>query len=391
MRARPGALTDARACGAAARTRRALLSSSIALLAACGHGPNGAGSGGDAPVPVQVGTVAKLELPTTIEGIGTVTPLTSVAVKSRVDGQIDLVAVRDGAEVRKGELLFRLDPRPFQVALDAAAAELERDEAQLTKTQDQLRRYQDVFTKGYVSVDQLEDVKANARSAAATVAAAKANLANARLNLDFTSLRSPIDGRVGRVLLQVGNVVKAIDAAPLLTINQMDPVYVEFSVPEQYLSDVRKAVKQANATVELTATGEDGAAIVRNGPLTFIDNAVDQPTGSVRLRATLANADRALWPGQYTRVKLRIPSEGPVLVVPASAVGQSSDGPYLYVVTADDKAEQRPIAIARTDAEYAVVTRGVTAGERVVVDGQSRVIPGNKVAVVEGQPAQAGT
>jgi len=168
-------------------------------------------------------------------------------------------------------------------------------------------------------------------------------------------------------------------------------VYVEFSVPEQFLSDVRKAVKQANATVELTAPGEDGAAIVRNGPLTFIDNAVDQPTGSVRLRATLANADRALWPGQYTRVKLRIPSEGPVLVVPASAVGQSSDGPYLYVVTADDKAEQRPVAIARTDAEYAVVTRGVAVGERIVVDGQSRVIPGNKVAVVEGQSARAGT
>lgn len=362
----------------------------LALLAACGQGGSGSGKVADVAVPVRIGAVATADVPTIIEGVGNVVPITSVAIKARVDGQIERVAVRDGAEVRRGEVLFQLDRRPFQVALDAAHANLERDAAQLAKTQDQLRRYQDVYAKGYVSTDQLEDVRANARSAAATVAADKAAIENARLDLEFATLRSPIDGRVGRITLQVGNMVKALDATPLATVNQMQPVYVEFAVPEQYLADVRKAAAQHDTTVELTAQGDAGAPIVRSGPLSFVDNAVDQPTGTIRLRATLQNDDRVLWPGQFTRVRIRIPSGGPVLVVPSSAIGQSPNGPYVYVVTADGRAELRPVAVARTDAEHAVITHGVVAGERVVVDGQSRVVPGGKVSEVAEQPAKAG-
>jgi len=238
-----------------------------AALAGCGRDTDAAGKTGGAPVPVRMGVAVQKDVATTIEAVGTVVPVNSVAVKSRVDGQIERVAVRDGAEVQRGDLLFHLDPRPFQVALDAALATLERDEALLVKAQDQLRRYSDVAAKGYVSADQLADVQANARSATATVAADRAAVAGARLNLEFTTLRSPIDGRAGRVLLQSGNMVKALDTQPLVTINQMDPVYVEFPVPERYVDDLRRAALQPKTTVELTASGSDGKAIERSGPL----------------------------------------------------------------------------------------------------------------------------
>jgi multidrug efflux system membrane fusion protein len=372
------------------RARLAAVLAFTVLVAACGNGGGNAGRAGSEPVPVRVGKVISGELPTVIEGVGTVVPITSVAIKARVDGQIERVAVRDGAEVHKGDVLFQLDRRPFQVALDAARANLESDEAQLAKARDQLRRFKDVFAKGYVSADQLEDAQANERSAAATVEAAKAAVEGASLDLEFATLRSPIDGRVGRITLQVGNMVKALDSTSLTTVNQMEPVYVEFSVPEQYLAEVRKAAEEPDTTVELTAAGDSGATLARHGRLTFLDNTVDQPTGTIRLRATLANQGRALWPGQFTRVKIRVPAEAPALMVPAAAVGHSSDGPFVYVVGPGSIAERRPVTLGRMDAEYAVVTSGVKEGEHVVVDGQSRVVPGGKVTEVTAKASQAG-
>ena len=354
------------------------------VLAACGHGEGANGQkGGDPAVPVHVAVVRSEDVPTTIEGIGNVLPIQTVALKARVDGQIDRVVVRDGAEVRRGDVLFQLDARPFKVALEAAQAALDRDQAQLEKARGQLKRFQQVSAQGYVSTDQLAEVQANERSAAATVAADRARVEQARLELEFTTLRSPIDGRTGRVLLQVGNIVKAIDTEPLVTINQMDPVYVEFAVPERFLAALQQAARQNNTTVELAASGEGGTSIERSGPLTFLDNAVDQPTGTVRLRATLTNDDRALWPGQYTRVTIRVPTGAPSLAVPSSAVNQGPDGAYVYVITAQDTAEQRAVEVARTDANMAVLTRGVQAGERVVTDGQSRILPGGKVKAVD--------
>jgi multidrug efflux system membrane fusion protein len=345
------------------------------------HGAEKA-KGAEAAVPVHVAVVEQRDVPTTIEGIGNVLPLNSVALKARVEGQIERVAVRDGAEVRRGDLLFQLDARPFKVALAEAQATLARDEAQLVKARDQLRRFQEVSVQGYVSADQLAEVRANERSAAATVAADQARVEQAQLELSFTTLRSPIDGRVGRILLHAGNVVKAIDTDPLVTINQMDPVYVEFAVPERYLPALQQAARQPDTRVELSTTNAAGQPIERSGPLTFLDNAVDQPTGTVRLRATLANTDRALWPGQFTHVTLRLPTGSPALAIPASAVNQGPDGPYVYVVTAQVTAEQRSVEVARTDVAQAVITRGLTAGERVVTDGQSRVLPGASLKVV---------
>jgi membrane fusion protein, multidrug efflux system len=362
--------------GAAGRLLPAALL--LAALGACGGG----GAPPDIAAPVRVATVVQGIVPAEITGIGNVTPITSVAVKSRVDGQIVEVPVREGSDVKRGALLFRIDPRPFEVQLEIAAANLARDQALLAKAEDLLKRSDDLIAKGYISANQYSDAQGDARAAAAGVVADRAAVASARLNLGFTELRSPIDGRVGRVALQQGNLVKANDTTALLTVNQLDPIYVDFSVPERYLSDLRRAAQGGDVQVALTTDGASGNPVVRAGPLTFVDNQVDQPTGTVRLRATVANADRALWPGQFARVTIAVPTAGPALWVPASAVGQSPEGPYVFVVGANLKAEQRHITVERTEGERAVLSGAISVGERVVVDGQSRVLPGSAVTLI---------
>jgi multidrug efflux system membrane fusion protein len=325
-------------------------------------------------------------VPAEVVGIGNVTPITSVAVKSRVDGQIVLVPVREGSDVKRGDLLFKIDPRPFTVQLDIATANLARDQAFLEKAQDLLKRSDDLIAKGYISANQYSDAQGDARAAAAGVVADRAAVANARLNLEFTELRSPIDGRVGRVTLQQGNLVKANDTAALLTVNQLDPIYVDFSVPERYLNDLRPAAQRGDVRVALSVDGAGGAPVERSGPLTFVDNQVDAPTGTIRLRATLANGDRAVWPGQFVRVRISLPIAGPALWVPASAIGQSSEGPYVFVVGEGLKAEQRHIKVERTEGDRAVLSGPISVGERVVIDGQSRVIPGSAVTLAADAP-----
>ena len=350
----------------------------FALLGGCG----GHGAPPDPATPVRVAPVTSGLVPAEVVGIGNVTPITSVAVKSRVDGQIMQVAVRDGSDVKRGDLLFRIDPRPYAVQLDIATANLARDQALLEKAEDLRKRSDDLIAKGYISANQYSDAKGDANAASAAVVADKAAVESARLNLEFCSLRSPIDGRVGRVTLQQGNLVKANDSTALLTVNQLDPIYVDFSVPERYLNDLRPAAQKGDVHVSLSVDGAGGAPVERAGPLTFVDNQVDQPTGTIHLRATIANADSAVWPGQYVRVHIGVPTTGIALWVPASAVGQSAEGPYVFVIGQDLKAEQRHITIERTEGDRAVVSGTIAAGERVVIDGQSRVIPGSAVTLV---------
>jgi multidrug efflux system membrane fusion protein len=363
----------------ARRPAGALVGTVLALaLGACG----GHSAPPDPTTPVRVAAVESGPVPAEAIGIGNITPITSVAVKSRVDGQIVQVPVREGSDVRRGDLLFRIDPRPFAVQLDIASANLARDQALLAKAEDLLKRSDDLITKGYISANQYSDAQGDAHAAAAAVVADRATIASARLNLEFTELRSPIDGRVGRVTLQQGNLVKANDTTALLTVNQLDPIYVDFSVPERYLSDLRPAAQSGNVEVSLSLEGVGGTALERAGPLTFVDNQVDAPTGTIRLRATLANADRVLWPGQFVRVKIRVPTAGLALWVPAAAIGQSADGPYVYVIGPSLHAEQRHVTVLRTEGERAVLSGPIKAGERVVVDGQSRVIPGAAVVLL---------
>jgi membrane fusion protein, multidrug efflux system len=371
----------------ASRIARVLGAAALALLAGCGGGQTGAKR--PAP-PVHLVRAESGVVAAEVLGIGSVTPVTSVAIKSRVDGQIVAVPVREGSDVRQGDILFRLDPRPFVAARDLAAANLARDEALRTKAEDLLARSAELIAKGYISDNQYNDAKADARAAAAAVEADRAALANARLNLEFTELRSPIAGRVGRAMLQVGNLVKANDTTTLLTVLQVDPIYVDFSVPERYLADLRAGTSGGAVPVQLQLQGSAGATLARTGMLTFLDNQVDQPTGTVRLRATVQNADRALWPGQFARVTVQLPAGGPAVYLPSAAVGQDPEGPYVFVV--DDKlvAQQRPVRIARVAGDRTVIAEGLAAGERVVVDGQSRVLPGQSVADADAPGAAHG-
>jgi multidrug efflux system membrane fusion protein len=358
----------------------------LVLVAGCGGGQGGAKK--LAP-PVHLARAETGVVPAEVIGIGSVTPVTSVAIKSRVDGQIVAVPVREGSDVRSGDLLFRLDPRPLTAARDLAAANLARDEALRTKAEDLLARSGDLIAKGYISQNQYNDAKADARAAAAAADADRAALANARLNLEFTELRSPISGRVGRAMLQVGNLVKANDTTTLLTVLQVDPIYVDFSVPERYLADVRAGTGGAAVPVQLQLQGSGGTTLARTGTLTFLDNQVDQPTGTVRLRATVQNADRALWPGQFARVTVDLPAGGPAVHVPSAAVGQGPEGPYVFVV--DDKlmATQQPVRIARIAGDRTVIAEGLAAGARVVLDGQSRVASGQTVADADASASGA--
>ena len=364
----------------------AVLVVGIGLVAGCGGGGSVAAI---APVPVHLATVETGVVAAEVIGIGSVTPVSSIAVKSRVDGQIVAVPVREGADVRVGEPLFRIDPRPFAAQRDIAAANLARDEAMLAKSEDLLKRSVDLIARGYISENQYLDAKADARASAAAVEADKAALANARLNLEFTELRSPIAGRVGKVALQAGNLVKANDVSALLTVLQLDPIYVDFSVPERYLADLRASTQGGDVSVALQVQGSGGAPVARTGSRLILDNQVDQPTGTVRLRALVQNADGALWPGQFARVSVQLPSAGPVIWVPTAAVGQGPEGAYVYVVDGKQMALQRTIGVARVAGDRTVVASGLVAGERIIIDGQSRVLPGQPVVDAAASPTAA--
>ena len=361
-----------------------------AALAALAGGCGGKGGAQDAGTPVRVVAARESVVPAELAAIGTVTPIKSIPVKARVDGQILEIAVREGGDVQRGELMLRIDPRPFEVQRDIAAANLARHEALLAKARDILRRSDDLVAKGYISTNQYLDTKSDANAAAAATDADRAALANARLNLEFATLRAPIDGRVGRFLLQQGSLVKANADNPLFTINQLDPIYVDFAIPERFVSDVRGAAQQGGVEVMLQADGAAGTTLERSARLAFVDNQVDPASGTVRVRATVANSDRALWPGQFARVSVRVPAGGPVLWVPASALGQGPEGAYVYVVGEKPVAEQRAVRVARSEGERVVIAAGLKAGERVVVDGQSRILPGGPVTVVDAPAVAAG-
>jgi membrane fusion protein, multidrug efflux system len=348
-------------------------------LAGCSGSKSGAAERRAAPgVPVVVSPVLTKTVPLRIQSIGNVEPYATVSVKARVDGQIVKVFFTDGQEVRKGQPLFQLDPRPFEAQLKQAQAALARDHAQLERARAQEQRYKDLLKKNFISQDAYAQFRTNVDTAEATVRADQAGIENARLQLEYSTIRSPIDGRTGRILIQLGNLVKANDTIALVVINQILPVYVTFSVPEQYLSEIRKYMKGGPLPVQarLSDTG-DGAV---DGKLAFIDNTVDTTTGTVKLRAIFSNADRTLWPGQFVTVLLMLHEQRNALVVPSQAVQSGPAGQYVYVVKPDLTAAVRDIVIDRTEGAETVVAKGLAPGERVVTNGQLRLVPGIKVA-----------
>jgi membrane fusion protein, multidrug efflux system len=329
-------------------------------------------------VPVIVAPVEKKVVPLRLQAIGNVEPYATVAVKARVDGQIVKVFFADGQEVVQGQALFQLDPRPLQALLKQSEAALLRDKAQLAHARAQEERYKDLLHKGFVSPDAYAQFRTNVDTAEATVAADEAAVENARLQLEYTTMRAPINGRTGKVMIQLGNLVKANDTNPLVVINQVLPVYVNFAVPEQYLEPIRRYMAKSKLAVQ--ALIADAGATAANGELAFIDNTVDTTTGTVRLRARFPNQDRILWPGQFVTAVLTLGEQRDAIVVPSQAVQTGPQGSFVFVVKPDSTVEVRAVAVERTEGAQTVIAKGLTPGERVVTTGQVRLTPGIKVS-----------
>ena len=335
--------------------------------------------GKDAPaIPVVVATVAEQSVPLKIQAIGNVEVQTTVAIKSRLDGQIVKVGFGDGQDVSKGQTLFEIDARPLQAQLLQAQATLARDKAQLERARAQETRYKDLLQKGFVSQDAYAQFRTNVDTAAATVGASEAAVENARLQTEYAVIRSPIDGRAGKILIQQGNLVKANDTVSLVVINQLSPIYVSFAVPEQYLGLIRKYMATGKLVVEAQPQGTTDAAA--SGTLAFVDNTVDATTGTVRLRATFPNKDKTLWPGQYVTASVTLNEQQNAIVVPSQAIQTGPKGQYVYIIKAGT-AEMREVVVERADGAQSVIGKGLAAGEQVVTSGQSRLIPGIKVSI----------
>jgi multidrug efflux system membrane fusion protein len=332
-------------------------------------------------IPVSVATVAQQSIPVRIQAIGNVEAYATVALKARVDGQIVEVNFKEGQEVRKGATLFKIDPRPFEATLRQAEANLLRDTAQKDQTRSQERRYQELLEKNFVSKEAYAQFRTNADSAEASALASKAAVENARLQLEYCTIHSPIDGFVGKVMLQMGNMVKANDTNPLVVINQVRPIYVNFAVPEQQLSAIRGYMAKKQLAVEALPPNSGKAAI--SGTLSFIDNAVDATTGTIKLKAVFPNKDNALWPGQFVGTSLKLYDQKEALVVPSQAVQTGPKGQYVYLVKPDMSTEVRVVEVDRSDGDNAIIAKGLQQGDQVVVKGQLRLAPGLKVQIAK--------
>ena len=330
--------------------------------------------------PVAV-TVAAAELgaaPYVVMANGLVEPMQTVAVQSQVGGVLNRVRFREGDEVRAGQLLFEIDPRPFQAALDQARAVLARDEAQSENARRDAERYSALVLKDFVTKSQADQAAANAVAQKQVVEADRASLANIQFNLDNATIRAPIAGKTGSLLVKQGNLVKPGSAPPLVVINQIHPIYVRFTVPERELEQVQKY--KAHGTLRVLATPR-GEVVPVPGTLSFVDNGVDTTTGTVTLKAQFENADNRLWPGQFVATALELFVDTAAILVPATAVQNGQDGPFVFVVDAQGKANMQAVSVGRAVGDRTVIEKGLSAGARVVTDGQSRITPGSTVDV----------
>lgn len=349
-----------------------------AALTGCGGNDSQAKpkAGPGAPVPVLVAAAETRTVPLRLRAVGNVETQSSVAIRSRVDGQIVKVHFRDGDDVAEGQPLFQIDPRPFEAQLRQAEANLLKDQAQLDYARGQETRYQDLLAKGFVSKEAYAQVRATLDSAQAAVAADKAAIESAKLQLQYATIRAPISGRAGKVLVTEGNVVKANETPPLVVINQLSPIYVSFAVAEQHGPAIRAALRERRLPVAVTVAGK-----AVTGEVAFVDNAVDTTTGTLKLRASFGNREHLLWPGDFVETALVLGEEANALVVPTAAVQNGPKGSYVFVVRADDTVDLRPVKVSRSEGGDALIAEGLAAGERVVTDGASRLTRGAKVSI----------
>ena len=364
--------------------RAAALLAAAVLAAACAKKDEHAAV--KETIPVTVGTAALQDVPLEVRAIGHVEPYSMVALKARVGGEVTQVGFKEGQNVRKGDMLFQIDPRPYQSSLAQAEAQLERDRAVAKNFEEDSKRYADLVQKDYVTKEQYDSTRSNAAAALATVKADQAAVENARLQLSYCTVTAPITARAGSVLVYPGNQVKGNDDKPLVVLNQIQPVYVTFSVPESSLAAIRQHARPGEklkvTAVAASGSGSSGAApAAQTGELTFLDNAVDMTTGTIVLKATFPNENEALWPGEYRDVLLTLATESGAVVVPTQAVQTGQAGQFVYVVKSDLTVESRPIKTSRAYGAFTVISTGVQPGERVVTDGQLRLAPGAKVEI----------
>ena len=334
-----------------------------------------------AAVPVTVAQAITKPMPVRVQAVGNILAAESVVVRSQVTGPLAGVHFTEGQDVTRGQQLFTIDPRPFEAQLQQAQAELTRVQAAAEFARREAARYQELFNRGLVARSQYEQVATNASSADATARAARAAVDTARLHLSYTVVRAPLAGRSGRVLVDRGNLVQA-NATDLVVINRVRPIEVTFAVPAEHLAEIRR--RAAENELEVTASPA-GDATPATGRLTFVDNRVDPQTGTIQLKATFANDDARLWPGQFATVVVTLGVEPNAVVVPSAAVQTGQQGTYVFVVKSDSTAESRPVSVARQLGDETVIARGVSPGESVVTDGQLRLAPGLRVQA-QSQP-----
>lgn len=336
------------------------------------------------PVPVTAEKAAAKDMPVYVRGLGSVQAYNMVTVRSRVDGQIVKVAFTEGQEVKAGDLLFEIDPRPYQAALDQAEANKQKDEAQLTSAVADMKRDTALLGRGFQTQQAYDQQKALVGQITASIAGDQAQIDVAKLNLDYAEIRAPIDGRLGARLVDIGNLVHAADNTGLVVITQLRPIFVSFTVPQGEFETIRES--QAKAPIVAEALGQKDNKLLATGQLTLIDNEIAQATGTLHLKATFANTDEVLWPGEFVNVRLVVSTTKNAVVVPQRAVQAGPDGNYLFVVKPDMTVEMRTVDVAESEEGLDVISKGLAAGETVVVDGQYRLQPGSKVTI-QGAPA----
>ena len=337
------------------------------------------GPKGPPAIPVSLAQVSQETVPFRIQAIGNVEAFATVSLRARVDGQIVEAGFKEGQQVKKGQVLFRIDPRSFEAALRQAEANALRDAAARDQARSQERRYQELLEKNFVSKEAYAQIRTNAATAEATAKASEAALDNAKLNIEYCSVLAPIEGYTGKIQVQIGNLVRANDVNPLVVINQVHPIYVNFAVTEQRLAEVREHMASGPLAVQALAPGSD--RITATGTLIFVDNAVDPSTGTIRLRARFPNRENELWPGQFVNVSVRLFEQADAIVIPSQAVQTGPLGQYVYVVGEDMMAQVRKITVQRTEGERAIVASGLAKGERVVTRGQLRLGPKTRVQI----------
>jgi membrane fusion protein, multidrug efflux system len=322
-----------------------------------------------------------------VNAIGNVESYQTVQIRSQVNGQIERVFFKEGDDVHRGQMLFQLDKAPFQAALEQAEGNLQRDEANAVNAQAQSQRYTAWETQGVISREQADTMRTQAQANASAVNADKAAVDAAKVQLRYTDIKAPIDGRAGALLINLGNLVKANDTPFLVQLNQVQPIYVTFSIPETQLQSVRDYSRTGHLKVFAYPKGQTTNAA--EGTLTFIDNGVDPTTGTVKLKGTFLNKDRRLWPGEFVDVVLNLSVRKNAIVVPTKAVQTGQQGSYVYVVDQDNVAKPQPVQPTGTFQNLTLVAAGLKSGDRVVIDGQMRVVPNGKVNVQSTVPTSA--